>query len=292
MKSTIGHQMFPVELRLERPLLLFALALCLALSAACQDTVPVVIRANREIGVSSSPSYIAYDEYKNGAVLDSERGWVSGVGVKATTIFNALNMPRLLFGAIYDFNNGSSNHLDEGNPVTSLAGFRSNDVQFWLGKGFLTTPKLFVTVEAGSEYREWLRLLPTGEYDTREDYTFWAPGFRLGASVNPLGSLVINGKAEFGYTVSPVNAGGGNPNALIPVPPVNMILRPHPLWQFAGGGDWAMTRAFHGYADANYLRFGFGRSANEFYDDGLKSHYEPSSVTHSTRIDIGLAWAF
>jgi hypothetical protein len=127
---------------------------------------------------------------------------------------------------------------------------------------------------------------------TREDYTFWAPGFRLGATVNPLSSLVIKGKAAFGYTVSPVNAGSGNPNRPIPVPPVNMILRPHPLWQFAGGGEWAMTRAFHAYADAIYSRFGFGRSVDEFYDNGQKSHHEPSSVTHLTKIDVGLAWAF
>jgi hypothetical protein len=207
----VAGRTFSERLLLGRPLFIFVLALLAGLSAACQDPEPKVIQANREIGVSFSPTYIAYDKYMNGAVLDSEHGWIPGVGVKATGVFNALKMTNLLVRGDYDFNDGTSNHLNEGNPMSAPAGFRSNDVQFWVGKGFLATPKLFLTAEAESEYREWLRLLPNGEYDTREKYTFWAPGFALGGNANPLSFLVIKGKAGFEYTVSPVNAGSGNP---------------------------------------------------------------------------------
>jgi hypothetical protein len=53
-----------------------------------------------------------------------------------------------------------------------------------------------------------------------------------------------------------------------------------------------VTRAFHANLDATYSRFGFGRSVDEFYDDGRRSHHEPSSVTHLTRVDVGFAWSF
>ena len=134
--------------------------------------------------------------------------------------------------------------------------------------------------------------VPAATFDTREDYTFWAPGFALGASYNPVSSLVIKGKAGFEYTVSPANAGGGNPNAQVPVPSVTMVLGSHPLWQFAGGGDWAITRAIHVYTDANYSRFGFGRSVDYYYDNGKESHHEPSSLTHLIRVNVGFAWSF
>jgi hypothetical protein len=258
----------------------------------------MVIQSNREIGVSFSPSYIAYNEYSGGGVLDSEHGLISGIGVKATGVFNALKLTNLLLGATYDFNDGASSHCclslttNGGISLNYAAPFRSNDLSFWLGKGFMLTPKLLVTAEPEAEYREWLRLLPAGTYDTREDYTFWAPGFAVGAGFNPVSSLVIRGKAGFEYTVSPANAGGGNPNAAVPVPPVDMILRPHSLWQFQGGEDWAITRALHTYADAGYSRFGFGASVNYFYGNPVMSHHEPSSVSNLTRVDVGLAWSF
>jgi hypothetical protein len=163
---------------------------------------------------------------------------------------------------------------------------------FWAGKGFLPTPKLLLTAEAESEYREWLRQLPKAELAIREDYTFWAPGAALGASYNPVSSLVIKGKAGFEYTVSPANATVGNPNGQVPAPNVTLALGNHPLWQAEGGADWAITRAIHTYADAAYSRFGFGRSADFYYDNGNKSEYEPSSVTHLTKLQLGLAWSF
>lgn len=269
-----------------------------ALPVACQDKEPAVIQANREIGVSFSPSYIAYNEYSNGGVLDSEHGWVPGVGVKVTEVFDALKMTNLLVGTTYDFNHGSSKYCcltlstNGGVSVNIADFFRSNNLLFWVGKGVVPTRGLLLTGEAEAEYREWLRENATGKFDTREDYTFWAPGFALGASYNPRSSLVLKAKAGFEYTVSPVNAGGGNPNAAVPVPPVNMILRPHDLWQFAGGGDWAVTRVIRAYADASLSRFGFGASPNYYYGDGMPSHHEPSSVTNLIKIDAGVAWSF
>lgn len=297
MTNAVRHCVLNAKSLWRRPLFILVLAACGA-SAACQDRGGAVIQANREIGVSFSPSNIAYNEYQDGGVLDSEHGWVPGVGMKATGMFDALRMTNLLVGATYDFNHGTSSYCcltlsSNGGVSVNIADFfRTNDLFIWAGKGFLVKPKLLLTATPEAEYREWLRENATGRFDIREDYTFWAPGFALGASCNPRSSLVLKARAGFEYTVSPVNAGSGNPNAAVPVPPSNMVLRPHDLWQFAGGGDWAISHAIHAYADAGLSRFGFGASPNQYYDGGALSHHEPSSVTNLTRIDAGLAWAF
>jgi hypothetical protein len=296
MKNPAWCRVFCVSLLWRRSLIIFVLVVGAALSAACQNRESAVVQANEEIGVSFRPSYIAYDEYSDAVVQDSEHGWIPGVGVKATAVVNAPKISNILLGMTYDFNIGASNHWSlsqsGGSPLSYSAPFRSNDLLFWVGKGFLPTRKLLLTAEAESEYREWIRQLPKAAYAIREDYTFWAPGAALGASYNPRSFLVIKGKVGFEYTVSPANATVGNPNAEVPVPNVTLALRSHPLWQFEGGGDWAITRAIHTYADASYSRFGFGRSANFYYDNGKKYEDEPSSVTHLTKLDLGLAWSF
>jgi len=297
VKTVTRRYVFDVSL--QRKQLVFVLLLYAvgsALSAACQNKEPAVIQANREIEVSFSPSYMAYSENGDNGFADSEHGWVPGVGVKVTDIFDAMKMTNVLVGVTYDFNRGNTNHQNGGSALVTPVGFRSNDLSFWVGKGFLLAPNLLLTAEPKAEYREWLRLLPNGEFDTREDYTFWAPGLALGASYSPRSSLVMKARAGFEYTVSPVNAGNGkpNPSSQIPasVPAVNMILRPHALWLVAERGDWAFTHAIHAHADATYSRFGFGRSVNYYFDNGNYYHYEPSSVTNLIRIDAGLALSF
>jgi hypothetical protein len=200
-----------------------------------------------------------------------------------------------MLGATYDVNDGASHHwsqsLSGGSPLSDSAPFRSYDVIFGAGKGLLISRKLMLTAGAEAEYREWLRQLPQAKYTIREKYTFWAPGTTLGASYNPFSYLVIKGEVGFEYTVSPTNATAGNPNGEPPVSDVTFALGSHPLWQAEGGADWPISRAMHVFADGAYSRFGFGKSAN-FYYDGGQSEYEPSSITHLTKADLGIAWSF
>jgi hypothetical protein len=278
------------------PSVLFAILISFGKPISCQTKEYPVIRASREIGVSFRPSYIAYDEYSGDIVQDSEHGWIPGVGIKATAMVNAIKMTNLLLAVTYDYNNGGSNHwslsLTGGNPLNYSAPFRSNDVLLWIGKGILPTRKVLLTAQTEAEYREWLRLLPKAEVAIRENYTFWAPGAAIGASYNPASALVLKGKAGFEYPISPTNTTVANPNTQPPIPDATLALGHRPIWHAEGGVDWAIARGIHTYADGAYSRFGFGRSANSYYDDHERYQYEPSSVTHLTKIDLGLAWSF
>lgn len=80
------------------------------MSAARQNNDSAVIQTDRETGVSFAPSLIAYREVtNNGFELDSEHGWIPGVGAKAST-YNALKITNLLLEIAYEFNHGSSKH--------------------------------------------------------------------------------------------------------------------------------------------------------------------------------------
>lgn len=272
---------------------LAALLAAVALPVAGQTAKSAVIQANREIGVSFEPSSIAYREYENGGEQDSEHGWISGVGAKASVVQDRFKVTNLMAGMTYDFNDGSSDHrsksLTGGSPLRYWAPFRSNDVLFWVGKGFLPASKLLLTIQVEAEYREWLRQLPLALLATREDYTFWAPGLGLGASYNPLRHLVVKANAGFGYTVSPTNATIGNPTN--GTPNLTLALGNRSVWRANAAADWALTRRMHMFGEANYSHFIFGRSATTHFGAG-GTELEPSSVTDLTKINMGLAWSF
>jgi hypothetical protein len=261
--------------------------------AVCQTNEPPVISANREIGVSFEPSLIAYREYVGGGVQDSEHGWIPGVGVNASLIRDTLGIKNFLLNVSYDFNTGSSNHrsksLTGGSPLAYAAPFRSNDISFGIGKGFLPTSRLLVAPQVGFEYREWLRKLPEALLAIRENYTFWAPGAALNVNYNALHVLVLKARVGAEYTVSPTNATIGNPARQ--VPNLTLALGNRPVWQAELGADWAITSSVHAFADVAYSHFGFGRSATTSFGNG-GTESEPSSVTDLARVHLGLAWSF
>lgn len=145
-----------------------------AIVVPCQDKRSAVAETNREIGVSFSPSLIAYREYAaNRTELDSEHGWIAGVGVKAGVPFQMFGS-NWLSEATYQYNNGSSKHsgLDGGGHAILQypAPFKSNDVFVCIGPSFTPTPRLSLTPEADVEYRQWRRGLPQAEYEIIENY--------------------------------------------------------------------------------------------------------------------------
>jgi len=259
----------------------------------CQTNGDPVIQANREVGVSFEPSSIAYREYVGGAVQDSEHGWIPGFGVNASLMGDALGVKNVLAEVAYDFNTGSSDHrsksLTGGNPLNYEAPFRSQDVLFGTGKGFLPMSKLLLTPELDFEYREWLRKLPEALLAIREDYKFWAPGAALSASYDPVHALVLRVRVGAGYTISPTVATIGNPTGQ--VPNLTFKLGNRPVWRAAVGADDAITHNLHAFAGVDYSHFGFGNSAVAHFGHG-GMEYEPSSVTDLTKVRVGLAWSF
>jgi hypothetical protein len=269
------------------------LLVTLVFPAVSQTNELPVISANREIGVSFEPSLIAYREYVGGAIQDSEHGWIPGVGLKASIIRNSLGITNLLLNVSYDFNSGSSNHhsksLTGGSSLSYDAPFRSNDISFGIGKGFLPTSRFLVAPQVGFEYREWLRKLPEALLAIRENYTFWGPGAALNASYNALHGLVLKARVGAEYTISPTNATIGNPATH--VPNLTLALGNRPVWQAELGVDGAITRSVHAFTDIAYSHFGFGKSAIARFGNG-GTELEPASVTDLARVRVGLAWCF
>jgi hypothetical protein len=174
--------------------------LALSLSAACQDTSPAITAVNREIGVSFSPSLIAYGEYDPNW-LDGEHGWVNGGGFKTSVPFETLKT-QWLAEATYQYDDGTSNHTST-TTTPYAAGFITNDIFFGIGPTFAPTSLFSLTPETYAEYREWHRGLPHNELDFIEHYTFWAPGVGVRAAYDPVGHFVVTARGGVAYSLFP-----------------------------------------------------------------------------------------
>jgi len=260
-----------------------------ALSTRCQDKVSPIIEATKEIGVSFSPSLIAYREYNaSGTELDSEHGWISGGEVKAGVPFQLCGAG-LLSEAIYQYDDGSSKHFS---PATGEypAALISNDMFVGIGPTFTPTPRFSWTPEADVEYREWHRGIPKAKYEVIEHYTFWAPGGGVRASYNPVGRLVVTVRAGLAHTVFPKNAGIGNPVGA--VPNVTFSLGTRNVWQANFGADYPIFQRLHAFAGIDYSHFGFGVSEFESGGPVYTPQQEPNSVTDLAKVNVGFAWFY
>lgn len=245
---------------------------------------------NREIGISFSPSLIAYREY-GPAELNREHGWVKGGEFKASAPFEALRIS-CLAEATYEYNDGTSNHTMPNASLT-VAAFITNNIFVGGGPTFTPTSRFSVTPEADVEYREWHRGLPFNELDLIEHYTFWAPGIGVRVAYNPLGRFVATARGGFAYTIFPTMAGSGDADPTIQVPPHTFSLDQHDVWQAGLGIDYAMGRRVHAFAGIDYSRFGFGKSTSAYEGPVLKGqHHEPNSVTDVAKVNVGIAWSY
>ena len=280
---------------LRQPGIYFALCLVTsALPAACLTSASPVAQSNREIGISFAPSLIAYREYNdNGTVHDSEHGWISGGGVKASVPFEMFGW-NWLSGASYQYNDGFSKHwsLQGNGPAVDQykAAFRSKDVALAIGRTFAPTARFLCTPGIDAEYRYWHRGLPEAKLEILEKYTFWAPGVGISASYNPVGRFVVMTRAGVAYTVYPTNAGIGNPAHQ--VPDVTFSLGSRAVWQADLGADYGISRSFHAFAGIDSSRFRFGASGSEPAGPIYGLQHEPKSLTDLAQINVGFAWAF
>lgn len=269
--------------------------LAISLSAACQDKIPPIISASREIGVSFSPSLIAYRELNSdGSVLDSEHGWVlKGAGVEMSVPFH-LWARNWMSGGTYEYDEGATKHwshsLNSAEILQYPAGFVSNDVFVGIGPTFTPTARFSWTLEAEAEYRGWHRDLPRAELEVIEHYTFWAPGGGVKAAYNPIRRLVVTGRGGLAHTVYPTNAGIGS----VPheVPNTTFALGTRNLWRAGLGTDYAIYSRLHGFATIDYSHFGFGRSVSEPAGPIEGTQYEPNSVTDLAKVNVGIAWSY
>jgi opacity protein-like surface antigen len=268
--------------------------LALSLSAACQSKSDAIPQANREVGVSFSPSLIAYRELNtDGTVQDSEHGWISGGGFKASAPFEALGN-QWLAESTYQYDDGASKHWSESSGSSVIrrypAAFISDDIFVGIGPSFSLASRFSLTLEADAEYREWHRGLPQAQYEVIEHYTFWAPGGSVRAAYNPVSRLVVVARGGLAHTIFPTNAGIGNPAH--EVPNTFFALGARNAWQAGLGTDYAISRRIHAFAAIDYSHFGFGESASESGGPIEPEQHEPTSVTDLAKVNVGFAWSY
>lgn len=262
--------------------------LCVSIKAMAQDKSPAIKSVNREIGLSFSPSLIAYHEYMP-TVLNAEHGWVAGGGFKASDSIRASEREWFV-ETTYQYNDGSTKHT-QPNSMEYSAGCVTNDVFVAIGPSFTPVSRFSWAPEADAEYRKWHRGLPFNELDFIENYTFWAPGVGVKADYNPVRHLVVTARGGFAYTVFPAMSGSGD--APKEVPPHVFSLDQHNLWRAGLGTDYAIGRRVHAFAGIDYSRFGFGASTYTYEGPVLRGqHHEPNSVTHLAKVNLGLAWSY
>jgi len=262
--------------------------LALSLTASCQEKNPAIEAANREVGLSFSPSAFAYHEY-GPAVLNAEHGWVAGGGFKGSGSLRAFGTDWLA-EANYQYSDGTTKHT-QPNSMPRVAGCVTNDVFLAIGPSFTPVPRFSWTPEADAEYRKWHRGLPFNELDFIENYTFWAPGAGVRAAYNPVGNLVLTARGGFAYTVFPAMSGSGD--APEEVSSHVFSLDQHNVWQTGIGIDYATRHRLHVFAGIDYSRFGFGASTSTYEGPILKGqHHEPDSITHLAKVNVGVAWSY
>lgn len=281
--------------------LALVLAFSFAVVGACQTASGPILSANRELGISFSPSSIAYWEYKanpGGEVLDSEHGWIArGFGVSAAWMTGASRCCNLLVSSDYFFNTGSSDHRSEsqikgGPPLRYRAPYRSQQIWSDFGPGFMVTPNLLVAGQVELRYRDWLRVLPKALLAVREDYKFAVAGAAFLADYNPFQAFVLQAKIVrgrmFSQKVSTIGNLGG-PDG--PVPNTDLGLGRKPYWRAALTLDEPLVARVHAFVGAKYFRFGFGESAVLHFGQN-HTEIEPNSATDLFQLEAGLAWSF
>jgi hypothetical protein len=272
-----------------------ALAAATWTGGAARAQPPLAVAVNRALALGVSAQYMDYGEFTGSPekLQDRDTAWTPGFALTASDI-ESLGDYRL-FGRIdYHYSHGAAEHwslsLLGGPPLDYSTGQTVNQVDAELGYpiGALGQRLLLIPL-AQAEYRSWNRDLPRSEFDTRETYSFFAPGVGLRASYAVTPRLAAGAKLGLDYIVGPTNAGAGNP--LNATPPVTYRLGSRPLYQAGASLDYLLAPRLSLRLSSDYAHFGFGRS--QLVPLGPAAYrYEPRSSTSQVTTTLGLAWLY
>jgi hypothetical protein len=245
-----------------------------------------IVDSNNQISLDYRTVDVGYKEFFQGP-LDSESGWLPGVGV-SLSIMPTCKANWFLNNLYFNFQFSSfTGHTEYvGGPLIGPGGFGSitgpdgaivRDYDFRLGKGF-GSQVFMITPFVGMGYHEWDRKVNAGE-----DYTNGYYGVGLLLQYSPFQRFVFSADAMVGRTFDAtvqVNAIPGlNPTT-------TLDLGASTLYKLGLSGDYAITPIIHVNAGVEWVGFDYGISPV------VNSILEPSSHTHDVVFRVGGGIAF
>jgi hypothetical protein len=264
--------------------------------------------ANTQISVDYAGTHKNYAEYNPsdpnytdpalpvGAVIDTEKGWVNGVSVTGSAMFNLGSICNVYVFARGSYFNGKTDYWQPLGRLGGQSNAKIGEGDFRVGKGFDLAPNFMLTPYLGGGVRSWDRDLCQGGacfgFGFHENYSHGYAGAGLMLQWAATRQLVLTGSGLVGSTLESQIKGGplGNGNPTI----VNFQagLGNSVIYKLEASADYAFTQNFHGNVGVEYTNFKYGAS-QPFVSDILGgTAIEPNSRTETVTVRAGLGWAF
>ena len=290
-----------------------AMAADMAVKAPVLRAQPIVcaydiLRANNQISVDFSAINMDYREYNQppaggvglpsplpqGAVINSEKGWVPGVAVTGSYMSDCSST----ISNLYLFARGSyhSGHTDYYNNTALVAA--SDPAKMWdgdfrVGKGFLVSSNVMLTPYIGGGVHAWDRTIvavPTGAFVEKYSHGYAGVGLLLQFAVAP--RVVLSAYGFGGGTFSSqMNFDGTTALNYATLGPVHTYSLGNSGIAKAGASvDYAFTDSWHVNAGVDYTYFKYGASRQELLP--TFTTYEPPSRTSDIRVSAGIGYSF
>jgi opacity protein-like surface antigen len=264
-----------------------------------------ITAANNQISVDYAGQHVDYVERNpanpvfaapipTGAPLDSEKGWVNGVSVTASGMFNLGSVCNVYLFARGSWFDGHTDYWQFTN-VNGESHARIAEGDFRLGKGFDVAPNFMLTPYLGGGVRSWDRDLCQsgacfgGGYHENYSHGYLGVGLMGQFALTP--ALVLTGSGLVGSTLSSELRGAPLANGDPRIVNFQTSLGNSVIWKLEGSLDYAFTQNIHGNVGVEYTNFKYGESG-QFIASTAGPAIEPNSRTETVTVRVGLGWAF
>lgn len=266
-----------------------------------------ITAANNQISLQYAGLHKDYREYNPAgpfqdpalpvdAVLDTEKGWVHGVSVTGSAMFNLGSVCD-----VYVFARGSyfDGKTDYWQPLGRLGGQSVAKIwegDFRLGKGFALSPNFMLTPYLGGGTRSWDRDLCQGGacfgFGYHENYSHAYLGGGLMGQYALTPNLVLTASGLVGSTFDSTLKGGPLANGNPAIVNFQTKLGNSVIYKVEGSLDYAFTQNLHGNVGVEYTNYSYGLSSPFVIDNLGGLGVEPRSRTENVTVRAGLGWAF
>lgn len=266
-----------------------------------------ITAANNQISLDYAGLHKDYVEYNPagpitdpalpvGAVLDTEKGWVHGVSLTGSAMFNLGSVCNVYVFARGSYFDGRTDYWQPLGRLGGQSGAKIWEGDFRLGKGFDLAPNFMLTPYLGGGLRTWDRdLCQAGAClggGFHEDYSHGYLGAGLMGQWAVTPALVLSASGLVGSTLNSEFRSGPIAGGNATIVNAQTGLGNSVIYKLEGSLDYAFTQNFHGNVGVEYTNFKYGESAPFISDIFGTLAVEPRSRTETVTVRAGLGWAF